>query len=79
MYTRNGNKKEFRLHRLIVETFISNSKNLPQVNHIGKDKTNNAVDNLEWCTSLQNNNHGTRNERIRPYAIVAGMKIVKVV
>lgn len=77
MYTGNGNKKEFRLHRLIAETFIPNPENLPQVNHIDEDKTNNTVDNLEWCTSSQNSNHGTRNERIRPHAIAAGMKSAK--
>ena len=74
-----GNRKEFRVHRLIAGTFIPNPENLPQVNHIDEDKTNNAVDNLEWCTSLQNNNHGTRNERIRPYAIANGMKHAKAV
>ena len=79
LYTGNGDKKEFRLHRLIAETFIPNPENFPQVNHINEDKTNNAVDNLEWCTSLQNNNHGTRNERIRPHAIAAGMKSAKAV
>lgn len=79
MYTGNGDKKEFRLHRLIAKTFIPNPENLPQVNHIDEDKTNNAVDNLEWCTSLQNNNHGTRNEKIRPHAIAAGMKSAKAV
>ena len=33
------------------------------MNHLDEVKDNNNVNNLEWCTSKHNNNHGTRNER----------------
>lgn len=61
---KNGIQKKILLHRLIAETFIANPDNLPFVNHIDENKINNSAENLEWCTSLYNNNHGTRNKRI---------------
>jgi len=48
------------LHRLIAIHFIPNPKNLPTVNHIDGDKKNNSIENLEWCTYAENNEHATR-------------------
>ena len=61
----NMNKgKSIPVHRFMAMAFIANKNNYPQVNHKDEDKTNNVVDNLEWCTVSYNNNYGTRNERI---------------
>lgn len=62
--SKNNEVKNYLLHRLIAETFISNPKNLPEVNHKDEIKTNNNIDNLEWCTKSYNCSYGTRTKRI---------------
>ena len=59
-----GDKPKYcRVHRLVACAFIPNPDNLPEVNHIDEDKSNNRVDNLEWVTHIQNEHHGTKIER----------------
>ena len=56
--------KSCYVHRLVAEAYIPNNENLPQINHKDENKTNNCLQNLEWCDAKYNYNYGTRNEKI---------------
>lgn len=54
-------RKRFNIHRLVALAFIPNNNNSYCVNHKDGNKHNNCVDNLEWCTSSENNLHALQN------------------
>lgn len=57
--TKDGKTKMYFVHRIVAEAFIPNPDNLPMVNHKDEDKTNNFLENLEWCTVSYNNTYGS--------------------
>lgn len=71
----NGKIFTLLVHRIIATCFIPNPNNLPEVNHIDNDPTNNAVCNLEWCTDQYNqdykNNFGTSPAEVSGHPTIA--------
>ena len=55
-----GCEKFVLVSRLVAKAFIPNPQNLPEVNHKSEVKTDNCVENLEWCDGEYNRNYGTR-------------------
>lgn len=54
---KNNQVKRFIVHRLVAMHFIDNPNDYPDINHIDNVRTNNRIENLEWCTPLQNAQH----------------------
>ena len=61
--TKDGKTTTHYVHRLVAEAFIPNQSNLPFINHKDEDKTNNFVENLEWCTEQYNATYGKAREK----------------
>ena len=61
--TKDGKTNTAYVHRIVAEAFIENPGNLPMVNHKDEDKTNNFVENLEWCSASYNRTYGKGAEK----------------
>lgn len=57
-----GSKKRLYAHRLVAQAFIPNPNNKTEVNHIDGNVLNNYVDNLEWVTPIENQQHALQKE-----------------
>ncbi len=79
---KNKTHKFYLIHRLVAQSFIPNPDDLPQVNHKDEDKTNNRVDNLEWCTQQYNLNYNgvlkRRSQRMKENGIYEKIALIKI-
>ena len=49
------NRHKYQKHRIVALQFIPNSDQLPEVDHINRDRTDNHISNLRWVSSSENN------------------------
>ena len=54
---KNGKPANFQVHRAVALAFIPNPENKEQINHKNGIKSDNRVENLEWCTNFENHRH----------------------
>lgn len=71
----NSKQKRFTIHRLVATFFVPNPKNLPCVNHIDGDKSNNLASNLEWCTHKENSKHAFENNLLKSSTLYKPKKL----
>jgi hypothetical protein len=56
----NGKYKSYFVHRLVAYTYMKKPVDKTEINHINGNKLDNRLENLEWCTSSENQQHAFR-------------------
>ena len=78
-----GINQSVSVHRLVALSFIKNIEGKPEVNHIDGNKKNNRIDNLEWCTHIENSVHafktGLMDDRVGENNVASKLKEADVV
>lgn len=65
--SQNGKKKSFSIHRLVAEHFLDKPEGKAEVNHKDGNKLNNNVENLEWVSQKQNQDHAIEKLKKSPF------------
>ena len=61
---KDGKMKNYKVHQLVGNAFLSNPQGYNELNHRDEDKTNNCVENLEYCSRSYNNTYNGRAKKI---------------
>ena len=61
-----GKRKTVKPHRLVAIAFLPNPNGHREINHINGIKTDNRVENLEWCTRSHNMLHAHETGLVQP-------------
>lgn len=69
---KDNKRKTVKVHRLVAEAFIDNPDNLPLVNHKDECKSNNNVENLEWCDYSYNVQYSAHKRCIKILCVTTG-------
>lgn len=65
--SKNNKRKLYKVHRLLAKNFLPNTENKATVNHKNGIKHDNRLENIEWATYSENNNHALNtNLRVMP-------------
>jgi hypothetical protein len=67
IYARNNitnKRKDLYIHRLVAQYFIPNPDNKKYVNHKNCIRSDNRVENLEWCTAKENTEYTMKLQHI---------------
>lgn len=78
LYNDNGYKLHY-IHRLLAEAFLPNINDYKYINHKNGNKSDNRLENLEWCTHSMNMQHSWDNglsDNVRKSNIIRQSKIV---
>lgn len=62
---KDGKRYDFTVHRLVALSFLKEDKKRVFVNHKNGIKTDNKLENLEWCTLSENTEHAVKNRLIK--------------
>lgn len=74
---KNGKMKTKLVHRLVLEVFVPNTKNLSDANHVNEKKHDCRLSNLEWLSHRENCNFGTHNARMAASRSISVVQLTK--